>query len=76
MSEIKQLVNTYHVDMKCDKCGNGYMRTTGLVLPRNPILYEHKCTYCGCKENYSCAYPTIVTEKVIPLSKEVDEQNV
>lgn len=73
MSEIKQRVDMYHIDMKCDKCGNGYMRTTGLVLPKNPILYEHKCTYCGCKENYSCAYPYIANEIVIPIQKEVDE---
>lgn len=64
MGEEKHEVKTYEIDMRCDICGEGYMRQIGnIVLTTYPILYPHECTVCGHKENYNKKYPYIVYEE-------------
>jgi len=47
MAEIMYQVRTYEVDFKCDVCGKGFYRPTGIVYPTHPLQYPHKCTVCG-----------------------------
>ena len=48
------------VKMKCDKCGNGYMkRDDSIILLTSPPQYEHNCEKCGHRETYYKSYPCI-----------------
>lgn len=61
--EIKREVKSIEIDMKCDKCGDAFMRYDGTgVLMSNPPQYPHVCSLCGNKENYRKKYPYIVYE--------------
>ena len=33
----------YKEIMKCNKCGSGEMKSTGVVLTSKPQQYQHKC---------------------------------
>ena len=65
MSETKSEVKTYKIDMKCDNCGEGYMRPIGniVILATYPIQYPHKCTKCGYSANYTTTYPYEIFEE-------------
>lgn len=64
MGEVKYEVKTFKVEMKCDKCGKGYMRPTGNVaLATYPLQYPHECTNCGHIEIYTRKYPYEVYEE-------------
>lgn len=65
--EEKTEVKTYSIDMKCDSCGAGYMRPTGLVLDVAPPLYPHECN-CGAHTNYKVRYPYLNTERIANVS--------
>ena len=47
------------VDYKCDKCGNGYMRPSGICLTSNPPQWPHRCTNCDAHMNFTEKYPTV-----------------
>ena len=57
MSIIKRRLDTYEIDMTCDACCKGQMRSTGNVLLSDPLKYPHKCNHCGHTEVYECVYP-------------------
>lgn len=57
--EIRKIIRTYEVDMQCDNCGVGQMRSNGTQLLSYPPKYPHVCNNCGYKENYSKSYPSI-----------------
>jgi transposase-like protein len=59
MPEVRK-VEAQQVDEKCPVCGQGYMRPTGIVLTSQPALFEHKCTKCNYKANYTVRYPYFV----------------
>ena len=59
MPEVRKVEST-QVDEKCPKCGQGYMRPTGIVLTSNPPQYPHKCQSCGHEQIYGMQYPYIV----------------
>ena len=61
MPEVRQ-IQTSQVDEKCPVCQQGYMRPTGIILTSQPPLFEHKCTNCNYKQNYTVRYPYIVHE--------------
>lgn len=66
MSEVKYQVKTFLIDMKCDKCGEGYMRPVGnVVLTSYPLQYPHECDVCGFRENYTKTYPYETYEKYL-----------
>ena len=70
-TEEKYKVQTYEIDYKCDVCGKGRYRPTGIVLTSFPIQYPHRCNFCGAEMNVrEHTYPYTVVEKVI---KEVSE---
>ena len=72
MGEERQEVKTYEIDMRCDKCGEGYMRQVGnIVLTTYPMLYPHECTVCGHRENYKKKYPYTIYE----IDKEKKKSN-
>jgi len=59
MEEISYLKPVL-VKMKCDKCGNGYMkRANDTILLTSPPQYEHICEKCGHRETYCKSYPCI-----------------
>lgn len=47
------------VKQRCDKCKKGYMEQTNpyIALTTYPSQYTHKCTNCGCVQNYTKTYP-------------------
>lgn len=45
----KHEVKIYEIDFRCDVCGKGYYRPTGVVFPTYPTKYLHKCTVCGAE---------------------------
>lgn len=59
MTEVRKVQAT-QVDERCPKCGQGWMRGTGIVLTSNPPQYPHKCTNCGYTQTYGVQYPYIV----------------
>jgi ribosomal protein S27AE len=59
MPEVRN-IGTQHVDERCPKCGQGYMRPTGIVQDTNPPLFEHSCNQCGNVSFYTVRYPYIV----------------
>jgi hypothetical protein len=61
MSEKRLEVKTYLVKKICDKCNEGEMKRdeVNIMLATYPPQYVHKCTKCGCKENYFESYPKI-----------------
>lgn len=66
MSEVKYEVKTFLIDMKCDKCAEGYMRPIGnVVLTSYPLSYPHECDVCGYRENYTKVYPYEIYEKYL-----------
>ena len=65
MAIEKHEVKTFKIDFKCDVCGKGYFRPTGIVYPTNPAQYPHKCTVCGAATNIvGHTFPYTVTEEV------------
>ena len=48
----------------CDKCEEGKMIPTGIVVSTNPPQYEHQCELCGNRSYYSTTYPV---QRIIPL---------
>ena len=59
MEEIRN-VNVQQADMKCPKCGKGYMRPNGLVQPTTPPYFGHTCTACGHEQYYGVRYPVTI----------------
>ena len=57
--ETKMQINTRMVEYKCDKCGEGKMIPTGIVLLTYPGQYEHKCNNCGFIMNFFAKYPYV-----------------
>ena len=57
----------FYVDMKCDRCGTGYMRYTGIYMHSSLGVqpFHHQCTYCGHQQSYSRIYPTIMMDKEV-----------
>lgn len=56
--EINKEVKIIEVHFKCDKCGDGFLRPTGLCLTSNPPRYPHKCTHCDYSETFvDITYP-------------------
>lgn len=45
------------VSMTCDKCKNGFMEPTGIVLTSYPAKYQHMCNKCGHMQNFYKNYP-------------------
>jgi predicted RNA-binding Zn-ribbon protein involved in translation (DUF1610 family) len=64
MAEKKVEVRTYHVDYICDKCGEGFMRSTGMMLDSYPPQYPLKCSECGHEQTFSKCYPVVGHERI------------
>lgn len=72
MSKFEEESKVITVKMKCDKCGKGFMeREDGIAYPTSPILYPHKCSNCGYKENYFTKYPY---QKFVPKEPNVPKE--
>ena len=66
MAEERCEVKTYEINMRCDKCGKGYMQPIGnIVLATYPLQYPHECSECGHREDYTVKYPYSSYERVI-----------
>ena len=60
-------VRVFQVDYKCPKCGNGYLRPTGIVCSMNPPKRPHKCSNPDCDYAETIignAYPYIEFEPI------------
>jgi hypothetical protein len=64
MAEIKVDVKVVEVDMVCDGCNEGKMRSNGIVYSTYPEQYPHVCTKCSRSMTYQVRYPYIAYEKV------------
>lgn len=66
------------VDYRCDKCNEGFMRSTGITLTMNPPLFPHKCSKCGHVENFHEVFPHIeYRDKVLePINQPKEVRNV
>ena len=59
----KREVRTFEIDYKCPKCGNGYLRPTGIAVGGNPMQYPHQCNNCNYHEIiHGYQYPYLVYE--------------
>ncbi len=76
MAEIMYQVRTYEVDFKCDVCGKGFYRPTGIIYPTYPPQYLHKCTVCGSKMVVTGnIYPYTKTEKIEEATDELSRNH-
>ncbi|MDO4328743.1 MAG: hypothetical protein Q4C66_05345 [Lachnospiraceae bacterium] len=75
MAEIITECKVIRVEMVCDKCMEGMMEPTGLVLTSYPPRYEHRCSVCGHEKMYHVRFPhhEIVQEAI---SKNKDEREI
>lgn len=65
MSEIKQEVKMFSVDMICDKCNEGKMEyKDGMMLLTDPPKFSHSCSNCGHVETYLYKYPRLEYEYI------------
>ena len=63
-------VKSYKVIMICDRCKQGEMVPTGMMLTSFPGMYDHKCNCCGYRATYKVQYPTIVYKEKSRKPKE------
>lgn len=59
MARVERRIKMYEFDMVCDKCGDGYMRPDGVVIPTLPAKYPHTCDNCGARAEFDVQYPYI-----------------
>ena len=52
-------IRPIRVDYKCDTCGEGYYRHTGIVLTSYPPQFPHACNKCGDSRTFWERYPTL-----------------
>jgi|JI10StandDraft_1071094.scaffolds.fasta_scaffold883266_3 DNA-directed RNA polymerase subunit RPC12/RpoP len=64
MTERTYEVRTIGVDYLCDKCGDGLMEHTGIMLMSDPPKYPHKCNRCGTVMDFFQKYPTVRWERL------------
>lgn len=57
--EIETKVETYRIDMKCEKCKVGLMHCTGKGITQMDTTWEHICESCGENLWYRKSYPCI-----------------
>lgn len=59
--EIRKVAAVYITEFKCDVCGIGSMKPTGVVHTGQMNQYEHKCdnTLCDTRKNFFKKYPII-----------------
>lgn len=74
--ELVARTRLLQVQMKCDRCGNGFMKSTHAVYIKDGLTkYEHKCPHCGYKALYKVRYPTIRAIQIEDF-READESEV
>ncbi len=66
MAERNYEVKTVGVEYVCDKCGQGTMRPTGIMLTMSPPKWGHKCNHCGELADLNQTYPTVRTSARLP----------
>ena len=58
MPEVIMPVEWVEIDMICDKCGKGKMRSDGRTFTVNPPIFHHVCNNkCGYEADYLTCYP-------------------
>lgn len=57
MPEVIMPVEWVEIDMICDKCGKGKMRSGGRTFTVNPPIFPHVCNKCGYEADYRTCYP-------------------
>lgn len=62
---VKKEVKAVKKQLKCTKCEEGFMVTTGVVLTSQPPQYEHKCNKCdNVVQVQGAAFPVIDYEEI------------
>ena len=75
----KKEVRVFQIDYHCPKCGNGYMRPTGIVCSANPPVRPHKCNNPDCDYSETItgnAYPYIEYEPIDRRIQIMDLTNI
>jgi hypothetical protein len=52
-------VRPVQIDYRCDACGEGYYRPTGIMLTSSPLQFPHICNKCGDTKTFIEKYPTL-----------------
>lgn len=73
--EIFEEVKIYEINMKCNKCNDGYMEFLNRTITPSTIYsgleYLHRCNNCGYEEYYKHIYPRRIS-KCIPTEDDVE----
>lgn len=48
--EIQTEVETYRIDLECEKCEGGLMKCTGEGLTQWDTTWMHRCNKCGFEQ--------------------------
>jgi len=59
MAETSKPMVAHQLDYACDACGQGVMKSTGVVLASYPAQYPHRCSECGSASTFHKQYPCI-----------------
>lgn len=57
MGEVRKEIRYIEVDMKCDRCKDGYMRLKVTLPFLGKNMHVHECDKCGFIDNYDVRYP-------------------
>lgn len=57
-------ITTHELDYRCDSCGKGNLRPTGVMLLSDPPKWPHACTECGAQQTFDTKYPAFVYRRV------------
>ena len=59
MPREQKPIRPIQVDYRCDKCGEGHYRPTGMMLASNHPQFPHACNKCDDRKTFSERYPTV-----------------
>lgn len=67
MAVFENEVQTFEVDMRCDKCGKGVMRPSGRQLLSKPPKFHHVCNWTSCAYEtiYNVSFPYTETRTIV-----------
>ncbi len=67
MAIIENKVETWEIDLRCDKCGKGLMRWTGVQDSKLIAQFQHKCNHTDCDFTANCVHVYPMTETRLVL---------
>lgn len=59
MKALHTPVKMVQVEIVCESCEQGTYVFNKMVLDRDPIVFQHKCTHCGAEVYFNNKYPAL-----------------